>query len=60
MERRLQPQENLTNHCCGSEGDKAAHSRQCFPFKHLLCVNAWFSCKMLIEMWDLLPWSRWF
>lgn len=60
MERRFQPQENLTNCCCGSEEDKAAHSRQCFSCKHLLCVNAWFSWKVLTEMWDLLSWSHWF
>jgi len=61
MAGRLRPQGNLTNCRCGSKVDNAAHSRQCFSFKHLLYVSACYSCKVLTEteMLDLLHWHRW-
>lgn len=59
MVGRLQPQGNLMDCCCGSEVDNAAHSRQYFSFKHLLYVNACYSCKVLIETLDLLHWCHW-
>lgn len=46
----MKPQRNLTNCCCGYEVDNVAHRRPYFCFRHLLYINACYSCEVLIEM----------